>query len=145
MTWPSLASELLALADTHRLGVTLLPEDRASQIRERVMGAWRKDRRRRLLWEQLAGSSVQDPEGWRRIPDYVGDAGCVLFFDESTCDDLLAVPSGAALRTLLEESYHFEFYVTGTGDDYVLAFNHHDFLVGAGSAEAFVERLRRRT
>ena len=46
--------------------------------------------------------------------------------------------SGVHLREAIEDSPGFEFFVVGTGGEYVLCHNHHDVLVGWGAAEPWV-------
>ena len=86
-------------------------------------------------------ASIQDPEGWRLISRFVGSRPCVLFFDASDEAEMLEILSGEALQTLLAESYGFEFYVTDADATYLICFNHHDMLIGCGSARVWLKGL----
>jgi hypothetical protein len=94
------------------------------------------------MWENLLDSaSVQNPDGWQWISDFVGSRRCVLLFDAAEEVEMLDVPSGEALENLLANSYHFEFYVTDGDASYLICFNHHDMLICCGSARAWLEGL----
>jgi hypothetical protein len=57
-----------------------------------------------------------------------------LFFDLSEAIEMFHVPSGASLDQLLHNTYGFEFYVTDRDGTYLIGFNHHDVLIGCGTA-----------
>lgn len=78
-------------------------------------------------------------DGWELIPKYVGAIQCFVFtpganeiweFDGE--DDLLRV---------LRECPALEFYVCDCDFDYLLCFNHHDYVVGWGRASSWVDSL----
>ncbi len=52
------------------------------------------------------------------------------------------VSSGDALRSLLANSYHFEFYVTDVDASYLICFNHHDFVIAWGTACPWLRQLK---
>jgi hypothetical protein len=88
-------------------------------------------------------ASVQNPDGWQWISDFVGARRCILMFDASAEIEIVEVPSGEALENLLANSYHFELYVTDVDASYLICFNHHDMLICCGSARAWLEGLDR--
>ena len=51
----------------------------------------------------------------------------LLYVDESDFEGV-AFPSSDGLRQILSETPNCEFYVTNIETDFVLCFNHHDFL-----------------
>ncbi len=94
------------------------------------------------MWEDLSDcASVQDADGWQWISRFVGPRACVLLFDVAEEVEMFDVPSGEALESLLANTFHFEFYVTDVDASYLICFNHHDMLIGCGSARAWVEGL----
>lgn len=137
---PSPIAEITAVAHELDLGIRILPAADRDQLRERI-GA-RYSRRRNWMWEDLPDrSSVQDVDGWQRISRFVGSRTCILLFDVDEEVEMFEVPSGEALESLLANTFHFEFYVTDLDASYLICFNHHDMLIGCGTARPWVERL----
>ena len=94
------------------------------------------------LWERLnARASVQDPDGWQHIFGLV-TGPVILLVHDSQGQCAFRLQSPAELQNVIEETSNFEFYVTNDELSYLLGFNHHDFLIGAGEAEAGVRVLR---
>ena len=51
------------------------------------------------------------------------------------------IPNGTELYKILEDSFGFEFYITNQNHSYILCFNHHDILYGAGEAKKWVSEI----
>jgi hypothetical protein len=90
------------------------------------------------LWERLRASrGVQNSEGWRRVGEFSGGATNLLVRDaQGACAFRFARSEDIPLA--LAQCSGFEFYVCDDGLNYLLAFNHHDFLIGAGTAAAWL-------
>jgi hypothetical protein len=54
------------------------------------------------------------------------------------------VPTGKVVVSLLSECFGFVFYVTNERLEFILSQNDHDYLLGAGTARAWVESLKPR-
>ena len=75
--------------------------------------------------------------------------GGIKFFEENntiSSDDIedksvLVINNGKSLYKLLDEMFGFEFYITNFETNYLLCFNHHDCLLGCGTAKKWVESL----
>jgi hypothetical protein len=131
------SGEIIAAEREHSLGVTALSVAERDRIRGRVRSLYGE--RRRWMWESLPDpASVQDPDAWQWIEEFVGDRECVLLFDVDEDEEMFSVPSGAALDALLGNTCGFEFYVTDRNATYLICFNHHDFLVCCGAAKAWL-------
>lgn len=93
------------------------------------------------LWERLYDScGVHDPNAWRRLGEFVRTTSFLLVHDsQGRCGYRFDTP--ADLPRVLADCPGFEFYVTDGGGNYVLAFNHHDVLIGCGVAAAWVSSL----
>ena len=91
------------------------------------------------LWERLQESSaLRDAEGWRKIAEFVSGSALLLVQDaQGVC--AFRFTCAADLIRVLDHCPGFEFYVCDDEVKYVLAFNHHDMLVGAGSALTWVQ------
>jgi hypothetical protein len=61
-----------------------------------------------------------------------------MFFDRDRDESGVVFEAGSCLVNVLGECTGFEFYLTDLEGDYVICFNHHDFLIGTGSAETWI-------
>jgi hypothetical protein len=97
-----------------------------------------------LLWERLECSVARRRhDGWKDACEFADAHEVILFFDERERLGMCwRFQSGRRLRRVLEETPTVEFYVTDAAADYVLCFNHHRFLVGAGSCVPWLEDLK---
>lgn len=43
--------------------------------------------------------------------------------------------------SLLSEFYGYEFYITNNSKDFVLCFNHHDYLIGCGKVVTKIKNI----
>lgn len=95
-----------------------------------------------FLWDQLKEAAViTDSDGWLKICDFVGNSKCLMFFDDYEDKSVLVISNGKALYRLLDEMFGFEFYITNFETDYLLCFNHHDCILGCGTARKWIEAL----
>lgn len=140
-THPSrLVAEILSAEREHALGIRLLPAADRDRLRERIGARYGRSN---WLWETAGGgASVRDADGWRWIGEFVGPRSCILLFNPGEEAEMFHVPSGRALHDLLANTFGFEFYVTDAEDTYLLCFNHHDVLVGWGSAAEWIAERR---
>ncbi len=90
-------------------------------------------------WQDVDAASVQRDDGWMRIANYVGTEPCLLFLDGA--GTIWRLASGSDLLRVLEECPGIEFYVCDEAASYLLCHNHHDFVIGWGTAGAWVESL----
>lgn len=98
---------------------------------------------RRFLWEDVRGATaVQNPEAWRWIADFFSGRAepVIIFFNPADEPAMFAFRHGAQVVPVLEETPAFEFYLTDAEATYLLCFNHHDFLIAAGTAAQWLER-----
>jgi hypothetical protein len=79
----------------------------------------------------------QDENGWQVAPELVGTDGCIMFLDLEP--PAFRLPSAASVVRVLEQLPPVEFYLIAPDARYMLCFNHHDFLVGWGEAEAWLK------
>jgi len=124
-----------------QISFRLLEEKEAEVIRSQVMKRYTIPTDR-PIWESLSDhASIQNVNGWRLIDDYLSGASFVIFFDAKRDRLMVEVSSGASLTRILEECIEFEFYITDPETTYLICFNHHDFLIGAGAAKQWIEQL----
>jgi hypothetical protein len=94
------------------------------------------------LWEGLKNCiSFRDPLGWRLIPEFLKNHPALVFFNEFDDQRVFEISTGDDLLAILSESYGYEFYVTNDKADFLVCFNHHDFVIACGSAVTFFTRF----
>lgn len=97
-----------------------------------------------FLWDRMKDAAViADSDGWKKICDFIGNHECIMFFDDSTDKSMLVICDGKSLYSLLNEMFGFEFYITDFETNYLLCFNHHDCLLGCGTARKWIESLKK--
>jgi hypothetical protein len=78
-------------------------------------------------------------DGWQLVANYVGTTRCLLF--TLGAQIIWKFNNGSDLLRVLQECPPFEFYVCDCDFNYLLCFNHHDYVVGWGSASSWVNNL----
>lgn len=116
-----------------------LRADEADRLWRRVVATYAREEPAWPVWEKLAfPARRRGADGWRLLAELVADAPCILFLDPRDGDWMLELADGAALLVLLEETSGFEFYVTDEAASYLCCFTHHDSLLAAGRAAAWL-------
>jgi hypothetical protein len=124
--------EALAAGGTAKI---LAADDAASLI----AGLWRKHttlpRPGRVLWEHLREAhSIHDPEAWRKVESICGNGDVYLLVEDFGCTNIVWLSSTRLLTPVLAETVNFVFYVFDKEQSYLICFNDHDMLIGAGTA-----------
>jgi len=78
-------------------------------------------------------------DGWELIPKFVGDTNCLMFLPGAS--EFWRFRNGNDLHAVLRECPAFEFYVCDENASYLLCSNHHDFVIGWGTALPWVRGL----
>ncbi|MET4513720.1 hypothetical protein ABIB81_003037 [Bradyrhizobium sp. I1.7.5] len=92
----------------------------------------------RAPWDQATSEGRQRPDGWELIPKYVGTNQCLMFLEGAR--SIWKFSCGADLLRVLEDCPALEIYVCDEEASYLLCSNHHDFVVGWGTALPWVAR-----
>ena len=96
-----------------------------------------------VLWKNIKKcTSVQNDTSWRWIANFVSDSECVMFFNLNEEEASVRFSCGNDVLVILEETYGFEFYITNKNAEYLLCFNHHNFLIACGSAEDWLSSYK---
>jgi len=91
-------------------------------------------------WDMKTGSyGKRRPDGWERIPTFVGDTACCMFVDGAAI--VWKFSDGSDLLRVLKECPALEFYICDQDASYLLCSNHHDFIIGWGAAKLWVDCL----
>ena len=96
------------------------------------------------LWEALAsGVARRRSDGWSLICEYPEKEPILLFEDGEEFSGY-EFSSPADLKSVLAESPGFEFYMTNKYAEFVLCFNHHDFIICMGDCQKWLSAIEGR-
>lgn len=136
MVW-DIQGDILRAAQKFGLGVKVLSDDDKDAVVKQVRRRFIKtDRKGWPLWHDDFQDSydVQDELAWTWVGEFIKQNDAVLFFNPDVALSAFLVAGGKAVDTLLEETTSVEFYITNRAVDYLLCWNHHDYLIALGSA-----------
>ncbi len=87
------------------------------------------------LWEEfVAEVSIQCLDGWKLACEFP-EQHPIIFFRDGNGYKGYSVSSTESLGRILCETPGVEFYLTNETVDFVLCFNHHDYLIGVGKCK----------
>lgn len=145
---PTVREEIERAAGQAGVRLTEVSHAHAGRIRRELLSKYGKDYRFEFGCDNItAHAAIQHPEAWTWIGEFLGRRNALFFYDSSLAtgrrpdNSMFLVPHGEDLVRLLEDCYGFVFYVTDEDTSYVLCFNEHDYLIGAGSAREWVSSL----
>lgn len=91
------------------------------------------------IWERIRNPvSRKSENAWSMACDYVGNHPCHLLVEGASDARAIRMVGIPDLKTVLGECPAFEFSLCGLESEYLLAANHHDYLIAAGSAAAWL-------
>lgn len=95
----------------------------------------------RYLWEDFENDlSKRCADGWRRLCDFSVSHPVILFQSEHDFEGF-SFASSDCLSRVLAESPGFEFYLTNPEVDFVICFNHHDYLICVGTSKDWLATI----
>lgn len=119
----------------------VLKQDEAEQITNEIFLNYTSGRGG-YIWESLKNSaSRQDSDGWMLMDDFLTGMQFIVFFDTFEDRTMIEFASGSKIVPIIADCPGFEFYVTDQKTWFLLCFNHHDFLIGAGSAIGWISKI----
>ena len=144
--------QILEAADLTHVSILELSEEASTSTRELVERKFARKARARaglgrgeFLWERFTDKvGVRDAQAWIWLDDFVVDNDVILFFNERQEKTMFELKARSKLSLLLGETYPFEVYLTDELVDFVLCFNHHDYLIATGRAKEWLTRRIRR-
>jgi hypothetical protein len=138
----SIREDILSAAQRLKIGLAEIDEPSARKIRDNLVREYGIDQRYELTPSNMTGhSSVQHPDSWKWIGEFLSDEPVLLFYDSTAESCMFRLDSGTDVVSLLGECCGFVFCVTNESLSYVLCQNDHDYLIGAGAAKAWVGML----
>lgn len=137
-----ISAEIKKISLVNGIVVEKLSNEEIKKIKNDITRKYIHSHPKPFLWDQLKEAAVkEDCDGWQKICDFVGNSKCLMFFDDIEDKSVLVINNGKSLYKLLDEMFGFEFYITNFETNYLLCFNHHDCLLGCGTAKKWVESL----
>lgn len=130
-----------------KINIKFLDDQTSEDFRESFLHKYCSEKEvKGFYWEALRDdiniTSNLDEEGWEKISIWIGDRSCKLLFPDYRDDTVYELKSGKDLFEILDNIPEIdEFCVTDEDFSYFLCFNHHDYIIGAGSAYEWVLSL----
>lgn len=116
----------------NKLHCRQLDESAVDDLVSRIVAKYTEGARGNCLWEFFVNDySIRRNDGWKLAAAYPSNDDIMLVLDGQKWQGYQFESIGD-LRLLLAETPRFEFYMTNHAVSYVLCWNHHDYLVGAG-------------
>ncbi len=139
----SIKEQILSAANTLNVivyGIAILETEKLiSGVREKYCGVDNTT----YIWENLINEvAVNNKDAWLWVGDFIGDSEIIMFFNPSDEREAFTINKGSDVVSILSETYGFEFYLTNINFDYLLCFNHHDVLIGCGSAVEWLNKYK---
>lgn len=138
-----ISKEIGKIANIYKIPINMLTVEQVENVKKSINQKYLNKNKSTFLWESFVDFSiVNDKEGWIKIADFVENKKCLMFFAD--CEDraIIEINGGKDLYKLFSEMYGFEFYITNSTTDYLVCFNHHDCLMGCGTAKKWVNKLQ---
>lgn len=137
-----ISSAIEKAAKVNSITIEKLERSSSEKIKSQIYQKYIKTKKGIFLWENFERfSTLQYSAGWELLSDFVGEKECLMFFENGDDNTIIRIRNGSDLHSLLCEMFGFEFYITNFETEYILCFNHHDCLVGCGTAKAWIEEL----
>lgn len=133
--------EIIDVAKTMDIPIVELSSVECDIIRRQLRGKFTRGNASLAMWKDLIDKfSVQDVDGWRWVDNFVGQSSTIMLFDLDDEPSMFEFQNGTQVVTILAETFHFEFYLTNHARDYLICFNHHDYLIATGTAAHWLKQ-----
>jgi hypothetical protein len=123
-----------------------LSYEEAAKKRVQLMTKFAGSDQWRFPWEHLIHSNIatyRDVDGtaYQLISDFIKNSRTLMIFNEEDERAGFEFKDGTQVIPVLDECLSFEFYLTNKNLDYFICFNHHDYLITAGTAASWLKDL----
>lgn len=137
-----LAEEVINACKLVTVACEILTSQQATKVRLEVEGIFASQGNSPLWSRLIAYDGIYSPDGWKAVETYTDSLPIFLFFEPHLDDSIVLLHDSSKLSQILGECSGFIFYVTRSSLDYLLCFNDHDALIGAGKAKEWIEQLK---
>jgi len=95
------------------------------------------------LWENIINdNAIRRQYAWEVFSKLLRNKEVILLFDFADDKNIFLFSDGAILSKIFENCFKFVFYVTNVENDFLLAYNDHDYLIGAGEAITWIDDIK---
>lgn len=137
-----ISEEIIEVTKENNITIEILDEEQEDKILACVYQKYIHKNNSIFLWENLKDCSIlNDKNGWIYIKDFVKNNNCIMFFNNLDDNKMISVNGGEDLYKILYNTYGFEFYITDKNTQYLICFNHHECLLGCGTAREWIDNL----
>lgn len=138
-----LSEEIIASCEQLDIHYEVLDEDHVIVIRNKIESTLAVDNDG-PLWDRLHSySGIYDQYGWSLITNFTEGQPIIIFFEPHLDKSIIYLKNSQMLSAVLGNCSGFVFYIANLACDYLFCFNDHDALLGAGTAEVWVNSLIR--
>ena len=129
--------EIIRAAKKLGIEVSEFTQSESLSIINQIIAKYAGGKKGAFLWENFVEHRVlsKDPEAWKLLSGIIGKKKTIMFFNPEDELSAFKLNNGNDLVAILGETFGFEFYLTDESMDYVLCFNHHDYLIGCGNIQ----------
>ncbi len=93
------------------------------------------------IWEDFIDDvSLKCEDGWKIACEFPEHEPILIFRDKNSYFGY-CISSTKLMKHLLGECPGFEFYITNKTVNFVLCFNHHDYLIGVGECKKWIKMI----
>ena len=136
-----ITDEILKVIKQFGLDVEIVSREEYKIIFQKVISIFTGNNLKYPLWSSIIDKvSIRDANGWIYIPQFI-DSSAILFLEKEDAEFAVIFKQPNHFKILLENSFHFVFYITNPSFDYLLCFNDHDYLIGSGSSKKWIASL----
>lgn len=133
--------EIIKVSRNHRIEFKEISADKFNFTRIKLEKKF-CNKKKLFMWENFKDSfSVYNVYGWRLINKILNEEPVILFFNKDDFSSGFLFNSIKDIMMILSESIGFEFYLTNEYLDFILCFNHHDYLIATGSIISNLKKL----
>ena len=139
-----ISEEIVETAAALGFPIDRLPAERTARIREELRNRFGLDPDHFSIHLTKDYESVHSTSGWSWISEFLGTGEVLMLFPPSSDPEAWRFPTGDMVVPLLSECSGFVFILTCPSFEYLLAFEEHDCLVGAGTAREWIRTMKQR-
>jgi hypothetical protein len=144
MSYTTHSEEVINAIKLLDINAKILPEDICTTILERVIKRFTNLKKYEYpIWENMISQkSVRGEHVWQLLAKVLNQKEIVFFFDNVDDKNMFLFPNGNVISDVIAESFGFIFYITNIENEFLLAYNDHDYLIGAGEAIAWIDDIQ---
>lgn len=127
------------------LGISFseVSQEKTKLIIGQIINKYCNSKKYKFLWEGfIEKAEINDNDAWRLVKKIVGNEETLMFFNPEDEKSAFIFLNGEDIEAVLSETFGFEFYLTNKAMDYVICFNHHNFLIGCGRAIEWLKKIK---